>query len=366
MNSNPRFLITSKQLIFVLVGCILGIGYLSLPREISTASGQDAWISVIIGSLFPFLSLFLLSKLGSIFPALTVVEILQMLLGGVTGSLLSILLIAYFLNAAAVVLRGMTEIVSTFMLPQTPTFIVAGLFSITIWYSAKRGLKVLGRLNELLFYVFLLALITMVVPLVNADVTNLLPIFEAAPVDLIKDAVAASFAFSGIEILLVIYPMVTRREEILKAGLTALGCVLTIYVFITVICLLVFGSEALQYEMWPLLTLAKTQEIPVLQRGDLFFLLMLLGFGIKPVVNFVFASSYCLVQILKRDENRYYSPLAFVITIIVLCLSLIPANTLTFFNYQRIVGIISPIIGVGFPVFLLALSWLRKGGAAGA
>ena len=124
--------------------------------------------------------------------------------------------------------------------------------------------------------------------------------------------------------------MVTRREEILKAGLTAVGCVLTIYLFITVICLLVFGSEALQHEMWPLLTLAKTQEIPVLQRGDLFFLLMLLGFGIKPVVNFVFASSFCLVQILKQDVNKYYSPLALVLTVIILCLSLMPANTLAF------------------------------------
>lgn len=363
MESNPRFLITSKQLIFVVVGCILGTGYLTMPREISAVSGHDAWVSILMGSLIPLLSIFLISKLGSIFPSLTIVEILQMLLGGVAGSLLSILLIAYFLNIAAVVLRGMTEIVATFMLPKTPMFVIAGLFSITVWYSAKRGLKVLGRLNEILFYVFLLALITIVVPLVNADVTNILPMAEATPADLIKGAAGTSFAFSGFQILLVVYPMVTRKEEILKAGLTALGCVLTLYVFITVICLLVFGSESLQYEMWPLLTLAKTQEIPVLQRGDLLLLILLTGFGIKPVVNFVFASSFCLVQILKQDEKKYYSPLALVLTIIILCLSLIPANTLIYLSYQKIVGILSPIIGVGLPAILLAIGWLRKGGA---
>lgn len=363
MKSNPRFLITSKQLIFVIVGCTLGIGYLTLPREISAISGHDAWISIIIGSIVPLLSLSLIAKLGSIFPSLTIVEILEVLLGRFTGSLLSILVIAYFLNAAAVVLRGMTEIVSTFILPQTPMFIIAGLFSITAWYSAKRGLKVLGRLNEIMFYIFLLALAVLLIPLMNADVTNMLPVFDANPLDLIEGAADTSFAFVGIGILLVVYPMVTRREEVIKAGQTAIGIVLTIYLFITVICLLVFGSESLQYEMWPLLTLAKTQEIPVLQRGDLFVLILLTGFGIKPVINFVFASSFSLVQVLNQEEEKYYSPLALILTIVVFCLSILPENILSFIVYQNLVGLISPVIGIGLPAVLLVIGWLRKRGA---
>ena len=66
MESNPRFLITSKQLIFIIIGCILGFGFLVLPREISAVAQQDAWISLIIGSFIPLVSLFLIAKLGSV------------------------------------------------------------------------------------------------------------------------------------------------------------------------------------------------------------------------------------------------------------------------------------------------------------
>lgn len=365
MESNPRFLITTKQLIFVIVGCILGgLGILMLPREISATCRQDAWISVIVGSLIPLLSLFLIEKLGSIWPSLTVIEISRMLLGKVLGSLLSIVVIAYFLYLSAVVLRGMTEVTSTFMLPQTPRFIIAGLFSVAIWYSAQRGLKVLGRLNEFLFYVFSLGLLFLLPPLSDADLTNLMPVFAVNPGDILKGVAQTTFAFAGIEILLVVYPMVTKKEEIIKAGLTAIGIVVAVFFLITVVCLLVFGSEPLQYEVWPTLTLLKTHEIPIVQRSELFFLILLTGFGIKPAVNFTFGASFALVQLFQQNEKKYYRPLVIASTIVIFSLAIIPDNIFAYFVYLRFVGYMFPFIAVGLPAFLLAVVWVRKGVAA--
>lgn len=360
MESNPRFLITSKQLIFIIIGCILGFGFLVLPREISAVAQQDAWISLIIGSFIPLVSLFLIAKLGSVLPDLTVVEICHMLLGRVMGFLLSIVVIIYFLNLAAVVLRGMTEVTSTFMLPQTPRFIIGGLFCVAIWYSAKRGLKVLGRLNEILFYVFLLGLPFVFPPLIHADATNLMPVL-AEPGGILKGAVKTMFALSGTEILLVVYPMITKKEEIIKAGLTAIGIILMVFLLVIFICLLVFGSEALQYEMFPVITLLKTHEIPIFQRSELFFLILLTGFGIKPAVNFIFGSAFSLVQLFRLNVKKHYSLLVLISTIIIFCLAIIPDNIFTFFAYLRFVGYMLPIIAVGLPAFLLAVVWLRKG-----
>ena len=322
MESNSRFLITSKQLLFMIVGSILGFGILVMPGKVIAAVGQDAWISIIIGSLVPLLSLFMITGLGRLLPSLTVIEITQMLLGKVMGTVFSIALIAYFLYLAAVVLRGMTEVVSTFMLPQTPRVLIAGLFSVAIWYSAQRGPKVLGRLNEFLFFVFLLGLSFMLPPLTHADLTNLMPVFTVELEDILKGAVKTMAAFSGIEILLIVYPMVTKKEEIIKAGLTAIGIALAIFLFITIICLLVFGSEPLQYEVWPTITLLKTHEIPIFQRSELFFLILMTGFGIKPAVNFTFAAAFSLVQLLFRNEKKYYRHWSSLSSMVISCFQL--------------------------------------------
>ena len=42
--------ITSKQLIFVIIGAQIGMGLFSLPRLVSTEAHQDAWLAVLLGS----------------------------------------------------------------------------------------------------------------------------------------------------------------------------------------------------------------------------------------------------------------------------------------------------------------------------
>ena len=158
--------------------------------------------------------------------------------------------------------------------------------------------------------------------------------------------------------------MVTKKEEIIKAGLTAIGIALAIFLFITIICLLVFGSEPLQYEVWPTITLLKTHEIPIFQRSELFFLILMTGFGIKPAVNFTFAAAFSLVQLLFRNEKKYYRPLVLASSKVIIISAMIPDNILTYFVYNQYLGFMFPFIAIGLPAFLLAAAWLRKGGWA--
>ena len=51
---HSRFHITSKQLIFIIIGTQISAGVLSLPRLVAGEAAQHAWISVLVGAVPSF------------------------------------------------------------------------------------------------------------------------------------------------------------------------------------------------------------------------------------------------------------------------------------------------------------------------
>ena len=45
--------ITPKQVTYLLVGSMIGVGILTLPNDLVAISKQDAWISAFIGAIYP-------------------------------------------------------------------------------------------------------------------------------------------------------------------------------------------------------------------------------------------------------------------------------------------------------------------------
>jgi len=55
---------TSKQIGFMILGTLVGINFLTIPRTASEWAQQDAWIAVLIGALLPLVVLVLIERLG--------------------------------------------------------------------------------------------------------------------------------------------------------------------------------------------------------------------------------------------------------------------------------------------------------------
>ncbi len=56
MNNEENFL-TEHQLTIILIGCMVGIGVLSLPTPAIKIARQNGWISVLLGSIYPYILL---------------------------------------------------------------------------------------------------------------------------------------------------------------------------------------------------------------------------------------------------------------------------------------------------------------------
>ncbi|PKM78395.1 MAG: hypothetical protein CVU90_02540 [Firmicutes bacterium HGW-Firmicutes-15] len=353
--------ISSKQLIFLIIGSQIGIRLLYLPREITGIAQEDAWLAMLIATIVPIVSLFLIDRLGKRMPEMGFTQMSQALFGRFFGSILIILFIVYVIGFESVVVRIFSEVTKLYLLPRTPLVVIVFMFIFTVVYAGSKGARVIGRLNELLFYLLLVNFLVLMIPIGEADYTNLLPVGEAGWDGIGRGVLIAAQYYAGIEILLVFYSLVNRKDEILKAGIIATGITAVLYVVIVLICESVFGVAGMQHQLFPGLVLLKVVQIPVIERLEFIFLFFWMGMGARPAINMGFAASLSLTQLLKLDEKKYLPYLLMVIGLAMYILALLPPNLLTVFDMARYAGYGFYVIGIVYPLIYLIMAFARGG-----
>jgi spore germination protein len=351
--------ITSKQLIFIIIGAQIGIGIFSLPRVVSAAARQDAWLAVLLGAMVPFLILIIIERLGRRMPESGFVAMNQLLFGRWLGSVMVCLFVAYIIFFESTVVRLFTEITSAFLLPRTPIPVIAFVVVLTLVYIINKGARVIARLNEVLFWIILPLIFLIMVPLVNADYTNLLPVGGAGVKALAQGVLPSSYAYAGIELLLVFYFLVRQKEEVIKAGIMGLGFTTLAYLIVTLVCLLVWGSESMQMLNWPTLTVLKTIKFPVLERPEIFMLAVWMGVGVRPAMNMGFTAAYSLSEVLQIQRDKYFHLVVMSIALPIFILALLPANLLIAFKWAEYAGYSFLLAGLLYPLLMLIIAVIR-------
>lgn len=351
--------ITSKQLIFIIIGSQIAIGLFSLPRVVSSAAGQDAWLAVLLGALVPFFTLFVIERLGRRMPDAGFVGMNHMLFGRWLGSGMVFLFIIYVVFFQAVVVRLFSELTSIFLLPRTPLSVIVLLVILGAVYVIIKGSRVIARVNEILFWILLPLLFFLLAPMVNADYTNLLPVGEAGLARIAQGAFTSSYYYAGIEVLLVFYFLVGRKEEVIKAGILGLGYSTIAYLLITLACLMVWGIEIMQFINWPGLSILKTIRFEVLERPELFILAVWMGLGVRPTMNMGFSASYSLSEIIGIDRSKYFHLVVLCLALLIYIIALLPSNIISAFKWAEYAGYSFWLAGVFYPLIMLLTAIIR-------
>lgn len=357
MNSNDT--ITSKQLIFIIIGAQIGMGIFSLPRVASMEAHQDAWLTVLLGGLVSLLILIIIEQLGRRMPESSFVAMNHLLFGRWLGSVMVFLFVVYVIFFESTVVRMFTEITSAFLLPRTPVPVIALVVMLTVVYIINKGARVVARLNEVLFWIIFPLLFLVMVPLVNADFTNLLPMGEAGFKAIAQGALPSSYAYAGIEVLLVFYFLVKQKGEVIKAGILSLGWTTLAYLIATLVCLLVWGSEFMQTINWPVLTVLKTIKFPVLDRPEIFTLAVWMGVGVRPIMNMGFAAAFSLSEVLHVKPDKYFHLVVMSIALPMYILALLPANLIIAFKWAEYAGYTFLLAGLLYPLLMLVIAVIR-------
>lgn len=353
---NNRNVITSKQLIFMIIGATMGVGILTLASSIAKESRQDAWISTLIGALLPVAGLFTMNLITSRYPDSTFAEYSETILGKWPGKALSLVFILYALIYASIVTRIFVNILKMYLFPTTPIWALCVLILFVAAYLASQDARVLARVNELMFFEALILFVFLIGAFSQIDFTFFQPVGGTGLLNILKGAYKTTFSYLGIELLLVISPMVTNKREITKAGLTAILILTFIYLLVVVISIGVFGPDVLGKLRFALMVIQKTFTAPVIERAEFFFIIFWVFVAFRPVANLYFAGRYTAQKVFGFNSPGILTVILFPLALII---SLVPRNFEQTLNYSTIFS----FFGMGFlivvPVFLLLVRFIR-------
>lgn len=358
--------INPLQLTVLLMNAMIGVGVLVVPARAVRVSGSAGWLAVILGGVFALILVWLIAGLVQKYPDQTVVEISSLLLGKSLGLVVSILLLLLWTLSSAFILRTFGEINRDFLLPRTPIEITILGLLFAGGYLARKGIEPLSRLGQFALPISLiLGLSFFLFSLPGSDSTNLLPFWGRGLGSIFPGAASTNFAFVGYEVLLVLLPFLNNPKKAKSAALIAVGGVTFLYVILTIVCLVVFGSCSTAKMLWPTLIVARTIELSglFLERVDVFVYTVWLVevFLLQSIMIYVLSLTWS--RIMKIGEHKIF---VWPLVPILYFLALFPLNIAQLASFNTISSVSLSIYVLLLVLILSLLSRKNKGGKASA
>ncbi|MCT4607122.1 MAG: spore germination protein [Marinisporobacter sp.] len=353
--------ISSFQLGMILAVTIIGIGFLTLPRNLAEEVGPDGWVVLLLGSVIAFIVGRLMVVLMQKFPQETIIEVNSSLMGKPLGTIISIGFFIHCIIFAAIEVRVSGEITKEYLLLNTPIEVLMIALLIGAVYLVRSGIEPIGRMAQIILPVVTIIAIVVILPVLpELDLTNLLPVLKT-PIHKIIGAISTVFfSFMGIELILLFSSFVIKPKNMKKYTSLAVVMVAAIYMFILVVVVTRFGLIETTHIIWPVLELFKTVDLPgaFIENIEAFIIAIWMLSVFMTLATLYFGASLVLSRILKSKEHNY-----FVLPILpmIYYLALIPDNIAQVSDYMNMY---SNCFGIFYiillPLLLLSISIFKK------
>lgn len=350
--------ITPIQTYIILVSIMIGTGILGLSRVVAEVSRQDAWISVLLNGLFISLIIIIIIYTISKFPQFNFLEYVCHLLSKPIGYIITIAFIAYSILATGTIMRFLAEMIGTWFLPKTPSYIIILIIAITVVYMTRNGLTVLARFNEVIAFLLIPFVLLVFVGLSELNFIHIRPIGGSGIKNIIAGVVPSFYAFGGYEVMMVIYPYISNKKKpILKYSVLAILLVTLFYSAIVFFHIALFGPDEIQRVLYPAINYLGAVDFPLVERMEIFFTFFW-TFTVLATAGLQYITANILLQsIFKNNKTSIY---AYILSPIVFIIALIPRNTVMVAETGDKIGKLTVFFSMALPILLFLSYLLRK------
>jgi len=351
--------IANHQLWFILFIVHSTILLSLLPCLTSADALQDAWISCLMSLAGSVVFVLLISLLSIKFPDMTVIEYSQLLLGRWLGKLLGLVFIWLFLERAVLDLQIYGNLLETGFLPNTPLIFLTGTMVLVCIICVYQGIEIIGRVTDFLFFIFLIAIIdVIIVSLRDVDLRNLQPVMARGWAPVVRGAWSPLAIISHAWVLGMLTPLTIEPKKVVRTILTAVGIsgiALSIAVFVTIG---VLSPQEGARATFPLLTLMRSIQVTeFLERMEI-LLVFAWGLGLFITVTvFLYSGVKGLSQVLNLKDHRI---ILWPVGVIILFLSIHGFEDI-FSLYDFLKPATFVPYSIGLLVLTLGLFWLSYG-----
>lgn len=327
--------IGSRELGFAVSSAIIGIGALSMPRDIANQTlFSDGWIILLLGGVIcAFLGWFV-TKVAILFPKQNFVQYTSEHLTKPVAYTISIILVLTFAALTAYESRKIAIISQTYLFSDTSIQLLSFFFLLVVIYGVAGSRAALLRSNVLFLPIVLIAIVFLSLLNVNVmKVENLLPAFQTNVSQYALGVKNSIFTFIGFEVAL--FYAVMLNETAKKAPLVVAKAVMVnvlSYILIYLTCISVFTYMTTRGLTYPTIELGKEIEIGggFLERFDaIFFTTWIITIYNTTAMYYDVASLLFCAMFPKVKKHIFI----FVSAPMIFMLNMLPGNLDTLSNY---------------------------------
>lgn len=297
-------LLDEKEVYYLCIGSIIGIGFFKLSHDIVKVAGQDGWLPNIIGIIYPsyviLISLYIMKR----FPNENIISIGKKYFGKGLGTILGILYIMEFAMLLPSIAAGFTNVLRVYAVTFLPRINMTVCILGGAWYCSMIGIKNISRMSKLTFYIFLLPITVSIGALKNGSILNLQPVFQCSGKQLLSATFLTTFQYSGMEFLLLIHPYFKNKDKVGKSIFGALFIMTIIYTWIVFISIYYLGPDLVPKSLWPFTLVTESIIVPVINNFRFIFVFLWAIVIIKTVSNHYYYMVMGIVSNFNISQNK--------------------------------------------------------------
>jgi spore germination protein (amino acid permease) len=354
---NIKNKITLMQYIFLIHGVQMGVGVLTLPRELAEKSGTDGWIAIIICCFFSTMASLIIIQIMKKYPNGTILDLLTHYFGKWIGRVGTIVFALYFALLANVVFIREALFIQAWILPRTEVYILILLLSIPSYLIVRNNISIVGRYSEFVFFMTVWTVIIYSITLKHAQWLHLLPVLKEGWVPILTSVKTAIFSFIGFEIAFFLYPFLQKKEKASMGIVIANTLSLLAYLMITIGAFAFYSPDEITIYNEPTIVMLKVLEFKFIERLEIVFFSFYLFVISTTLLPFMFITVFCTSQLVgKKDHSRH---LAWFLVIELAFVLLFPPTFERNTQFQEVIEKIGLILAFAFPLCLWGYVWLH-------
>ncbi|WP_163583100.1 GerAB/ArcD/ProY family transporter [Gracilibacillus saliphilus] len=353
--------ISEKQILVAVPSFVIGIGILSLPQSVASATtASDGWVSILIGGMIAIIITWFVAKLSTSFPNQSFINYSSAIVSKPIAILLTLLFSILSMGVTSLQVRQIADIAKHYLLQETPVEIISFTFLLLIIYAVAGSRIGIFRLNTMFLpFVFSVALIVIVFNIKWFDLSLLSPTFESSFNGYVEGVKNSILSYAGFSILWFYITLVKKPNKAPQMAVLGMCIPVVLYLALFLSCIVVFGNSVTSNLQYPTIELAKIAEIPggILERFEsLFFVIWIMA--IFNTTTMAFDIAVLAVNTIFKNMSKI--KLIFIIAPIVYITSMSPQDFVQVSAFASIIGYSSVLYTVFVVILLHVIAKLRR------
>ncbi|WP_371320243.1 GerAB/ArcD/ProY family transporter [Chengkuizengella axinellae] len=276
-----------------------------IVQILSAEVNKDAWISVLVSGLIIQFVAILLWLLLKRYPTSTWYSLLSSTLGSFFGKTLSLLYAAFFIYLATLEVLSAAELLQYWMLTFTPKFITIILVTLAAVLLARENISAIIRFYSFtIFFIFLFPILA-TVTYSNFDLRNILPIGSSGTSAILNASYESFCSLAGFIAIIMLYSETEGSSaQKLRTMLISNICSICFFTFLIFSASAVLGPELLKAAKFHLTFMVRDVTLGLIQRIDLYYVLIGLVFKIISCITFLYLSASGVGHVFHKNQHR--------------------------------------------------------------